>query len=129
MWYISCLWPTTIDRQTSNTTYSSSVAHQYAALLTPPDRNMSPMEAGTAYQGCLPSCKLHSRSLTVVSTGKVRRLRTCVTQSPDCTHVIQSPDCLLNVEIRTQSRDSENAQCNLEIVQVLRLHRTCMYTY
>ena len=42
-----------IDRQTSNVTYSSSVAHQYTALLTLPDRNMPPMEADAAYQGCL----------------------------------------------------------------------------
>ena len=36
----------------------------------------------------------------------------------------QSPDCLLNLEIGTQSRDSENAQRNLEIAQILRLRGT-----
>ena len=108
---------------------------------------MPPMEVDAAYQGCLPSCELHSRSLTVGRTGKVCRLRTRVTQSPDCAHILrnlqiahmcyaisrlrtcvtQSPDCLRNLEIRTQSRDSENAQRNLEIAQILRLRGT--YTY
>ena len=102
------------------------------------------MEVDAAYQGCLPSCELHSRSLTVGRTGKVRRLRTHVTQSPDCARVLrnlqiahmcyaisrlrtcvtQSPDCLCNLEVRTQSRDSENAQRNLEIAQILRLRGT-----
>ena len=102
------------------------------------------MEVDAAYQGCLPSCELHSRLLAVGRTGKVRRLRTRVTQSPDCAHVLrnlqiahmcyaisrlrtcvtQSPDCLRNLEIRTQSRDSENAQRNLEIAQILRLRGT-----
>ena len=35
----------------------ASVALQYTALLTLPDRNMPPMD--DAYQGPLPSCKLH----------------------------------------------------------------------
>ena len=51
---------------------------------------MPPMEVDAAYQGCLPSCELHSRSLTVGRTGKVRRLRTRVTQSPDCAHVLRN---------------------------------------
>ena len=42
-----------------------SVAHQYIALLTLPDRSMPPMEADTVYEGCLPSCELHSRLFTV----------------------------------------------------------------
>ena len=93
MWHISRLRRTTIDRQTSNATFSS-VAHQYTALLTLPDRNMPPMEADAAYQGCLPSCELHSRSLTVGRTcvqakfvdcaHAISRLHTCVTQSLDC---------------------------------------------
>ena len=61
--------------------YSSSVAHQHTALLTLPDRSMPPiaMEADTVYQGCLPSWKLHSRSLAVGRTGAcdLIRLRTC----------------------------------------------------
>ena len=66
---LSWLWPTPIDRQTSNVTYSSSIAHQYTALLTLPDRSRPPIEADTAYQECLPSCELHSRSLAVGRTG------------------------------------------------------------
>ena len=31
--------------------------------------NMPPMEADAAYQGCLKSCELHSRSLAVGCTG------------------------------------------------------------
>ena len=56
---------------------------------------MPPMEADTAYQGCLTSFKLHSRALAVGRTGAYdleiahvvyafSRLRTCVTQFPDC---------------------------------------------
>ena len=45
-------------------------------------------------------------------------------QSPDCARVTQSPDCMLNLEIRMQSWDSENAQHNLEIAQMLRLRGT-----
>ena len=54
------------------TSRKPSVAHQYIALLTLPDRSMPPMEANAAYQGCLPSCKLNNRSLTVRLTGKVQ---------------------------------------------------------
>ena len=66
------------------------------------------------YQGCLPSCKLHSRSLTVRLTGKVRSsgLQAKFERSPR------------NLEIGAQSRDSENAQRNLEIAQILRLRGT-----
>ena len=38
--------------------------------------------------------------------------------------ITQSPDSVLNFEIRMQSRDSENAQHNLEIAQILRLRGT-----
>ena len=70
---------------------------------------MPPMEADAAYQGCLPSCELHSRSLAVGRTGKVRRLCTCVTQSPDCT------DSQIARNIYTVlSRD-----CNPEIAQYI----------
>ena len=47
------------------TSRKPSIAHQYTALLTLPDHNM---DADYAYQGCLPSCELHShdsRPLTV----------------------------------------------------------------
>ena len=49
--------------------YPSSVAHPYKALLTLPDRSMPPMEVDAAYQGCLPCCELHSRSLAIGRTG------------------------------------------------------------
>ena len=47
---------------------------------------------------------------------KVRRLRMQITQSRDW---------LRNLEIGTQSQDSENAQRNLEIALILRLRGTC----
>ena len=70
-------------------------------------------------------------------------VHTCYTISRLCTRVIQSPDCahvLYNLQIvhtcyaisrlisrlPAQSRDSENAQHNLEIAQILRLRRTYM---
>ena len=88
MWHISRLWPTTIDRQSSNTTYSSFVAHQHMALLTLPDHSMPriAMEANAAYQGCRPSCELHSRSLTVRRTGTcdLKIAHTRFMQSRDC---------------------------------------------
>ena len=83
-------------------TYSSAVAHQYTALVTLPDRTMPPMKADTAYQGYLPSCELHSRSLTVGHTGACDlRLRTRVT-SPDCTHVVYTI-----LRLPAQSQDSD----------------------
>ena len=46
-----------------------------------------------------------------------------IMRSRDCTGVI------CNLEIGTQSQDSENAQCNLEIAQILRLCGTYTHTY
>ena len=43
-------------------------------------------------------------------------------------HIAQSPDWLHNLEIGTQFWDSENAQCDLEIVQIPRLRGTYIYT-
>ena len=64
------------------------------------------------------------QTLTFRQTGKVeiRRLRMQITRSRDCSRV------LCNLEIGTQSQDSENAPCNLEIAQILRLRGTyiCM---
>ena len=58
------------------------------------DRSMPPMEVDTAYQGCLPSCELHNRSLTV--------RRTVACGSWDCAHALH----------------------NLEIAQIPRLRGT-----
>ena len=108
--------------------YSSAIAHQHTALLTLPDCNMPLIEAAdAAYQGCLPSCELHSRSLIVEHTGKVCRLRMQIMQSWDCTRVTQSPDCARVTQSQDwllMSLDSENAQCYLKTVQILRLRGT-----
>jgi len=48
----------------------------------------------------------------------ISRLRTGATQSRDCV----TPVC--NLEIGTQFQDSENAQHNLKIAQIPRLHGT-----
>ena len=92
----SWLWPTTINRQTSNVTYSSSFAYQYTALLTLRNRNMPLMEPDAAYQGCLPSCELYTvdHSPLGVQAQAILRLRThglrisgfweCAAQSQDC---------------------------------------------
>ena len=74
------------------------------------DRNMPPMEADAAYQGCLPSCELHSRSLDVGRT--------------DACDLEIAYTCYVIPRLPAQSRDSENAQRNLEIAQILRLHGT-----
>ena len=61
---------------------------------------------------------MHSRLLTVRRTGKVRRLRMQIMQSQDGARVLR------HLETGTLSHHSENAQCNLEIAQVLRLRGT-----
>ena len=66
------------------------------------------MEADAAYQGCLPSCELHNRSLAVGHTG---------TRDLEIAHMLR------NLQI-AHSQDSENAQRNLEIVRILRLRGT-----
>ena len=63
---------------------------------------MPPMEADAAYQGCLPSCELQSRSLAVRHTGKARRCVDAILRWH--TRVMQSPDCadvLYNLQIVT----------------------------
>ena len=95
-------------------TYSSSVVDQYTALLTLLDCSMPPIEADTAYQGCLPTCELHSRSsLSGIQVHAILRLRTrglCNLQIAHMCYVIsRSP---------VQSWDSENAQCNLKIARL-----------
>ena len=52
---------------------------------------------------------------------EIRRLRMQITRSRDCARV------LCNLEIGTQSQDSENAQRNLEMAQILRLRGTYIY--
>ena len=47
------------------------IAVSLVALGTSLDRSMLSMEADAAFQGCLPSCKLHSRSLAVRRTRKI----------------------------------------------------------
>ena len=85
------------------------------------------MEADAAYQRCLKSCELHSRSLAVGRTGAcdLEIAHTCVTQSPDCAYVLRNLEIVHTYyaisRLPAQSRDSENAQRNLEIAQILRL--------
>ena len=71
-----------------------------------------------------PDSSQSQQTLTFRQTGKVeiRRLRMQMTRSRDCARV------LCKLEIGTQSQDSENAPCNLEIAQILRLRGTyiCM---
>ena len=101
------------------------------------------MEADAAYQGCLKSCELHSRSLAIGRTGAcdleiahtcyaISRLRICVTQSRDCAYVLRNLEiahaCYAIPRLPAQSRDSENSQRNLEIAQILRLRGTYTYT-
>jgi len=47
-----------------------------------------------------------------------------------CNTFVQSKVCVnlvCDLEIGTQFLDSENAQCNLEIMQIPRLHGTCLF--
>ena len=65
------------------------------------------------------------QTLTCRQTGKVeiRRLRMQITRSQDCACVVRTLE-IAQLEIGMQSQDSENAQRNLEIAQILRLRRT-----
>ena len=116
------------DRQTSNATNSSSVAHQHITLLTPSDRSMPPMEADAAYQGCLASCE---HSLSGVQAHTILRLHAWFTHSRDCAHVLRNlkitHTCYAIPRLPAHSRDSEYAQHNLEIAQIPRLRGTYMY--
>ena len=105
-------------------------AAQHTALLTLPDRSMPPiaMEADAVHQGCLPFCELHSRSLVVGRTSiqlqvhAILRLRTRGLRNFE---IAQMRYAILRSRTRVmQSRDSENAQRNLEIVQIPRLRGT-----
>ena len=98
-----------INRQTSNATYSSSIAHRHIALLTLPDHSMPPMETDATYQGCLPASYTVDHSLFGVHG-------TC---NLEIAHM-----CYAILRLCRQSRDSENAQHNLEIVQIPRWCRT-----
>ena len=93
-----------------DTSRKPSVVFQHTALLTLPDRNNPPIEALSRLSSILQA--------THRSLSGVRRLRVCVTQSRDW---------LRNLKTGTQSRDSENVQCNLEIAQILRLRGTRIF--
>ena len=64
-------------RYTKTTSYcsaqnvSKTFCWFFSLSLTLRDRNIPSMHADGAYQGCLSSCKLRSRALTVSRTGKV----------------------------------------------------------
>ena len=85
---------------------------------------MPPMEVDAAYHGCLSSCELHSRSLAV---GRTVTCGSCA-QSRDCAYALRNPEiahtCYTIPRLPVQSRDSENAQHNLEIARIPRLHGT-----
>ena len=102
-----------------------SIAYQHTALLTLQDCSMSPMEVDAAYQGCLSSCKLHSRSFAVRHTGAcdLEIVHTWFTQSRECTHMVYAISRLCTVipRLPAQSQNSGNAQRNLKIAQILRL--------
>ena len=70
------------------------------------------MEAGAGYQGCLRSCELQIHSRRSISGGLAKW------KFVDCARNLR------DLEIGTQSQDSENVQHNLEIAQILRLRGT-----
>ena len=122
---------------------------------------MSPLEQETACINSFRPASLPLQSLAVDHMAKVKswkivqygcailRLRNTFAQSRDCAiylcnleivqtycaisrkRIAQSQDCLHNLEIGTQFRDSENALRNLEIAQIPKLRGTCtcVYTY
>ena len=85
------------------------------------------MEVDATYHGCLPSCELHSRSLAVGRTGAHADLEiahTCGLRNLEIAHT-----CYAIPRLPMQSRDSKNAQRNLEIAQIPRLRGTYIYIY
>ena len=91
------------------------------------------MEADAAYQGYLKSCKLCSRLLAVGCTGAcdleiahtcyaIPRLRTCVTQSRDCAHML----CNLGIQRmrNTISRLRRFSDCAEHVYTILHIART-----
>ena len=97
-----------IDRQTSNATYSSSVAHKHSITL--PDRSMPPMEADAAYQGCLPASYTVDQSLSGVQAHAILRLRTRGLRNLEIAHT-----CYAISRLRTRVTQSRDCLCNLEI--------------
>ena len=98
---------TTLYDSAQNVLKTFRCSSMHSITHTVPDCNMLPMEADHTYQGCLPFCDLHNKSLTVRQTGKVQSL------------YIAHANCAIS-KLHTcvmQSWDSENAQCNLEIAQ------------
>ena len=98
--------------------------------ITLPDRNT---EAGAGYHGCLSSCELQIHSRCSVSGGLANWKFVdcaCKLRNLEIAHVwfTQSRDWLHNLEIGTQSQDSENTQHNLEIAQILRLRGTYLHS-
>ena len=90
------------------TSRKPSVAYQHSITLSLPDRNKPPIKALSRLSFILRAT--HALS-GVLAKLKVRRLRMQITQFRECMRV-------------TQSQDSENAQRNLEIAQILRLRGT-----
>ena len=120
--YISWLWPTMINRQTSNATYSSA-AYQY----TLPDRSMPSKEADTAYQGCLPSCKLHSRPFWHC---QAYRQSSNIVDCTSISHNLEIGHVLCNLQTACSiSRFEHNLRILRMIVQILKLSGTCIYAY
>ena len=70
------------------------------------------------------SCELHSRSLAVGRTGAcaILRLRTCVMQSRDCTHVLCNLEiahtCYAISRLRTRVTQSRDCLRNLGILRM-----------
>jgi len=109
--------------------------HQKLLGSSPTRRNSLPLGLGTGAersQNCgvplfkaSPSLKVLN-SLLLVSSDALTPLAHYVHKLRKC--IAQSQDWLRNLEIGTQFRDSENAQCNLEIAQIPRLRGTYIHT-
>ena len=88
---------------------------------------MSRLEQETA---CINGFR-HASTLAVNHMAKVKSLKIAQMYCAISGLFAQSQDCLCNLEIGTQFRDSENALRNLEIAQFPKLRGTytCTYTY
>ena len=98
------------------------------ASLTVVDRITSCLEQETAcINGFRPASALAVNHMAKVKSSKIAQYVCAISRLRK--RIVQSQDCLHNLEISTQFRDSENALRNLEIAQIPKLRRTNTNVY
>ena len=81
----------------------------------------------TCINGFRPASALAVNHVAMVKSSKIAQYVCAISRL--CQRIVQSQDCLRNLEIGTQFRDSENALRNLEIAQIPKLRGTYIYFF